>query len=511
MTRLEERIRSGLQETAERIPDSVPTLATERITTKRPAGLWAAVAAAAAVLVLSIPILLLDGSDSDPNPAGDLSSPFAGTWVTNDPVDGTTATIVIHASEDGSIEMLMHDDVAFYQIVEDPLGWMCSGGAATTTGTGRLEAENKLVFPEPVATCDDQPVEGLPPLEEVLQNLTFTYDSGTDTLTDNLTDNSESVWTRADTELTEFLNGFVEARVAGAGAQQYLNGENREEDIPLLYATSSGAPYERGEFEQVRGIQWPRGRMAVKVRLFAGDTVVEQLIFWRPVGPLGLDYDPDGFGTHIAPTTEDGQPLAMTYNLFGGDVTMHVAHPWIGGGDFLRLIPEGTVAPTTDGGERIDWDEFWVMADPAIGGKGCQTASPGDVAVLVESIRSSPGLEATAPVTVNASGTEALMMDVVVAAGATIRVAVNEEYNPCPNELLNPILDQGVGSSMTVVSEGVMSGQATGERMRLYLFDIPNGSTIRTMAIAIVAPESRFERAVDAAAPVVDSVEFHTP
>jgi hypothetical protein len=201
----------------------------------------------------------------------------------------------------------------------------------------------------------------------------------------------------------------------------------------------------------------------------------------------------------------------MIYNLFGGEVTMHVAHPWIGGGDFLRLIPEGTVVPTTDGGERIDWDEFWVMADPAIGGTGCQTASPGDVQRLVESIRSSPGLEATDPVTVSAGEANALMMDVVIAAGATIRVAVNEQYNRCPNELLNPILDQGDGSSMTVVSEGVMSGQATGERMRLYLFDMPEGSSIRTTAIAIVAPESRFERAVDAAAPVVDSVEFHTP
>ena len=47
--------------------------------------------------------------------------------------------------------------------------------------------------------------------------------------------------------------------------------------------------------------------------------------------------------------------------------------------------------------------------------------------------------------------------------------------------------------------------------MRLYLFDAPGGSSMRTLAIAIVAPESSFERAVEAAVPVVDSVEFHAP
>ena len=44
--------------------------------------------------------------------------------------------------------------------------------------------------------------------------------------------------------------------------------------------------------------------------------------------------------------------------------------------------------------------------------------------------------------------------------------------------------------------------------MRLYLFDAPEGSSIRILAITIIAPESRFESVVKAAAPVVESVEF---
>ena len=99
------------------------------------------------------------------------------------------------------------------------------------------------------------------------------------------------------------------------------------------------------------------------------------------------------------------------------------------------------------------------------------------------------------------------MMDLVIAAGATITVAVNEEGDFCDDGLLYPIFDQDVVS----VGEGVAMGQATGDRMRLYLFDVPGGSSMRILAIAIVAPEARFERAVEAAALVVESLEFHAP
>ena len=40
-------------------------------------------------------------------------------------------------------------------------------------------------------------------------------------------------------------------------------------------------------------------------------------------------------------------------------------------------------------------------------------------------------------------------------------------------------------------------------------FDAPEGSSLRTVALAIVAPKLPFERGVEAAAPVTDSVEFH--
>lgn len=92
-----------------------------------------------------------------------------------------------------------------------------------------------------------------------------------------------------------------------------------------------------------------------------------------------------------------------------------------------------------------------------------------------------------------------------------MEVAVDEQYNPCRDGVLTPILNQGAGSLMTVVTESVMRGSATGERMRLYLFDMPEGSSMRTMAIAIIAPESSFDRAFEAAAPVFESAEFQAP
>ena len=325
----------------------------------------------------------------------------------------------------------------------------------------------------------------------------------------------------------DLLNGFLEARIAGEGAQQYLHSLYPDilwEDIPLLYATSSGAPYERAEFEPVTGIDWPYGFMAFKVRLFAGNTVVEQLFFmphddpeYFPAdGRLGLEYQPHGFATNIAPTTEDGQPVAVPYSYFDGEVTLHAAHPWIFfNGDerllaFGRLIPEGPgVGPTTDGGQRTDWDELSLMADPALLGTDCQPRpGPADAATLAESIRSDPDLGATAPVVTSVGGAEALMMDVKIAAGATVCESATSGGDLLWNGVLRPVFDT---DATVFVDNGVARGQTTGEWMRLYLLDAPEGSSMRVLAIAIVAPESSFERAVKAAAPIVDSVEFHAP
>jgi hypothetical protein len=44
--------------------------------------------------------------------------------------------------------------------------------------------------------------------------------------------------------------------------------------------------------------------------------------------------------------------------------------------------------------------------------------------------------------------------------------------------------------------------------MRLYLLDLPEGVSTRILAIALIAPEERFESVVDAATPILESIEF---
>ena len=53
-------------------------------------------------------------------------------------------------------------------------------------------------------------------------------------------------------------------------------------DVPLLYATTTGSPYERYEIELLEGPFWPYAGMTFSTRLFAdgGATVVEQKVWW---------------------------------------------------------------------------------------------------------------------------------------------------------------------------------------------------------------------------------------
>jgi hypothetical protein len=331
--------------------------------------------------------------------------------------------------------------------------------------------------------------------------------------------------------VNDLLRDFLEARLAGAGVQQYLSVP--EEEVPLLYATSSGARFDRAEFEQVRGVDWPRvwvaglgrlaDRTAFKVRLGAGDAVVEQLFFYTSeLQPIGLGYLPDGFGARIPPTTENGQPVARLFKTLDNDeVTLEVAHPWVGWRygtapygyeqTAIRLIPEG-VGPTIDAGQRDDWDHVTLTPDPGWVGTDCRKSpDAADAAALAESIRSDPGLEATAPVVVSVGGVAAVMIDVKIAAGARLCVpATDGGYLDFDVGLLHSVFDV---DARPVFDQGAraLTGVAAGKRMRIYLFDRPRGGSMRMLAVAIIASESTFERTVGLAAPVVESIEFHAP
>jgi hypothetical protein len=299
----------------------------------------------------------------------------------------------------------------------------------------------------------------------------------------------------SDAEAAALLRAFLGARVDGAGAKEYLLPHGEAEGLPfvdgeapLLHATTGGSRYERSEIERVQGPLWPAGWIESKVRLFAEDgTVVEQhfLVVRQENGRLGLVYGPASeYGD--PPTIENGQAL---YSLLDGEVTFAAASPW------GARPPEGPTSINFEFGCRGTGycsDNVVLVADPLVAA-GCEAGpAPADVGALAASIGSNPDLESTAPVGVSVGGIDALRMDVVAAPGA----GVCETPLVLTNASLRPT-----------------------DRMRLYLVDLPGGSG-RVLAIAVIArdpydkvevSQQDFEQVVEAATPIVESIEFHTP
>jgi hypothetical protein len=298
----------------------------------------------------------------------------------------------------------------------------------------------------------------------------------------------------SDAEATALVEAFLQARVDGEGAEEYLAPAASK--IPLLYATTSGDPYERSEFELVRGPVWPGGWREHEVRLFAagGSTVVKQSFL--------VERDEDGrpVVVHAALdpledvlTTENGGALPEPYEFLDDEVTFAAARPWgysgiIGYTDTMdTLVFED---PDQDAG--LD-QRLAMMADYRPVESDCrQGPAPADAEALAQSVRSDPDLEASEPVAARVGGFEALQMDLVIAPGASVCEWRGGDH---------PVL---------TASDSWPVGLEYGERMRLYLLDLPEGMSARTFAIAISAPEADFERVLEAAAPIVGSFDFHT-
>jgi hypothetical protein len=305
----------------------------------------------------------------------------------------------------------------------------------------------------------------------------------------------EQVAPPSDAEADALLQAFLGARLAGEGAEQYVHlhpGEAeaarfegpRDGEVPLLYATSTGAAYERYEIDRLQGPDWPTGHIEFRIRLFAADgTVVEQglSVVRQEDGRIGLVY---GFQTEDPGTTENSQPAPIPYRFLDGEVTFAAALPW----DTWQYSPPALYNGNPQQGNRFD-----MVADPLTVSAGCQPGpAPANAEALVRSIRSNPNLQATAPVAVTVGGLDAQRIDVEAARGA---------------------IDCGDGDTGPLVlteRDSSAWGLDGANRMRLYVLDLPGGSA-RVLVIAIVASESESERVVDEATPILDSIEIHPP
>ena len=284
----------------------------------------------------------------------------------------------------------------------------------------------------------------------------------------------------------ERLDAFLAARVAGNGAVGDVRVDGTA-DVPLLYATTSGAPYERYEIERVDGPNWPYGSTIFAARLFADSdaTVVEQRIASYSNTALVLDANS---------TTENGQPTSLSYTSDDGQVSLSAPsttwNAWLPGkaGDvwFGGLWkPGGGIGysePSIGLVDPVAYDA-WCAAS---GGSPLLSA-PADAASIAQRVIADPNFQATAPVAARIGGLDALSIDVALAPGGRACGIEGIEISRWIHELdLHPEL-----------------------RMRLWLVDLPAGMSIKTLAITAKAPYDRFEAYLAEAAPIIQSIQFH--
>jgi hypothetical protein len=268
-------------------------------------------------------------------------------------------------------------------------------------------------------------------------------------------------------QATDRLEKFLAARIAGRGAEGYVDvyADWLEQQVPLLYATTSGAQYERFAFERVAGPTWPHGGyIDFRIRLFAEDgTVVEQEIYshWDGGRSAGIEGGLALGGT----TSENGRPVPMLFAQFDGEVTYS--------------SPSQNQMQFGDDG-LIDF------TDPAVFWSECARGPvPADAAGFAQAVTADPNFETTAPVAARVGGVEAVAMDVALSPTGRVCPAYRSDIHRWIHAL------------------------EPGKRLRLFLVDLPKGMSMRTLAITVMAPEEHFEEVIEEADPIIDSIEFH--
>jgi hypothetical protein len=278
----------------------------------------------------------------------------------------------------------------------------------------------------------------------------------------------------AEAKATQRLKEFLAARIAGRGAEGYVDvwADWLVQQVPLLYATTNGAPYERFEYERLSSPTWPYGGptwpyggdIGFRISLFAEDgTVVEQEIqsHWDGGASVGIE---GGLGM-ASITIEDGQPVPMLHAQFDGEVA------------YLSPSPNSYA---------FGDDGFIDFTDPALYWSDCaQGPAPADAAAFAQAVIADPNFVTTAPVAARVGGVEAVAMDVALSPAGRV-----------------------CGPYRTDVHQWINSLEP-GKRLRLFLVDVPEGMSMRTLAITVMAPEENFEEVIEEATPIIDSVEFH--
>jgi hypothetical protein len=279
----------------------------------------------------------------------------------------------------------------------------------------------------------------------------------------------------AQADVDRLLEAFLRARMDGEGAERFVLRPPDGDDpmfveVPLLYGTTAGVPYERYETDRLKGPVWPNGWLEYELRLIAADgTVVDQRFHVvRSGGQLGLLY---GQPSNDIPTTENGRSVAVPHEFLDGEVTVSAAPPW-------NADPYPAPAVLTIGhGRRA----FVLAADPFAVETGCdQGPAPVDPQALVAAVLSDPAFASSGSVPVRLGGVTGTQVDGVVTAHW------DSAWASC--------------HPMWMTNASVF-------RMRLYVLDHP-GKAARTLTVAIIAPEDDFDQVLEETRPMLDSLRF---
>jgi hypothetical protein len=229
-------------------------------------------------------------------------------------------------------------------------------------------------------------------------------------------------------------------------------------------------------------------------------TLVLDLATDRLFDNLGVAWHRGATPENAADTTTECEGLDPrggspgTCSILRGDVTFRAAEPWFGHVESyidprLFFVTSGPGLP----GRLVTMDasiELLANSNPLPEGSCYRyPLLPVSAEALVQAIRSNPDLEVTVPVAERVGGIDAMRMDVAPVPGAST----------CPNGNV-PVVS---------TSNGGWGSMGPAELGRLYVLDLPGGSA-RTLVLMITASEADFERAVEAAAPVVESFAFPT-
>jgi len=240
--------------------------------------------------------------------------------------------------------------------------------------------------------------------------------------------------------------------------------------------------------------------MATPVSTFARVAIAAVLVV--AVGTLAFNVMPRpsdgsrvGGPSPLSSVTENG-PIVLSHASGDGEVTVSAPSTWAAwlpgkAGGQAGDVWFGGLFHAEDffgHGEHIDFvDPVAYDAWCAANGGSPLLSAPADAAAIAQQVIADPNFETTTPVPTTIGGLDAVSMDVTLAPGG-----------------------KACGIQMIVISRWIHElGPESGSRLRLFLVDLPEGMSVKTLAITVVAPEKRFEAFVAETAPIIESIEFH--